>query len=93
MAPMPFLIHECVTDLDLDIDEVDSMYQTALSDEKSTFSGAFKTPTLFFCPGLTLNFKSRQQRSHNTMTHAEASTSTLSYMLPGMEHLRHLPHP
>jgi hypothetical protein len=26
MAPMPFLIHECVTDLDLDKDEVDNMY-------------------------------------------------------------------
>ena len=44
MAPMPFLIHECVTDLDLDTDEVNIMYQSALSDEKLTFSSAFKTP-------------------------------------------------
>jgi hypothetical protein len=44
MAPMPFLIHECVTDLDLDTDEVNIMYQSALSDEKLTFSSVFKTP-------------------------------------------------
>jgi len=41
---MPFLIHEHVTDLDLDKDEVDNMYHSALSVEKFTSSGAFKTP-------------------------------------------------
>lgn len=40
---MPFLIHECVTDLDLDKDEVDNMYHSALSVEKFISSGAFKT--------------------------------------------------
>jgi hypothetical protein len=42
-APMPFLIHERVTDFDLDKDEVDNMYHSALSVEKFISSGAFKT--------------------------------------------------